>query len=154
MKNYLWTLLLVMGCAGAAWAQEPPKVELRAQHMERDANGAERYVPARQVRPGQVVRYEALVKPVSAPLKGSDVTLPIPSGMALLAGSITPMVGVTVSLDGLVFQSLPVTRKVLREGKEIEEEVPFSEFRAVRWSPALIPSGAGFSGSVRVRVGG
>jgi hypothetical protein len=37
------------------------------------------------------------------------------------------------SLDGSAFAAVPLKRTVTRGGKPVEEQVPYREYRAIRW---------------------
>src|SRR5207248_9467345 len=96
--------------------------------------GKEKLVSADQAKPGDVLEYDALYTNQSTrSVTNLLATIPIPEGLEF-ADSIQPS-HAQASLDGKTFDNLPLTRKVTSpDGKVTSEQVPFREYRAVRWS--------------------
>jgi len=117
--------------------------EIAAKKVVKSTDGKERLLPADRAFPGEVIQYDALYQNQSAkPLSGVSPTLPIPSGMIFVPESATPAPA-EASLDGKSFQPIPILRKVtLPNGDEKMEEVPATEYRALRWRAGDLAAGA------------
>ena len=68
-------------------------------------------------------------------------TLPVPEGMSYLPKTSTPAVA-TASLDGKRFAPLPLTRWVrLSDGTRVQRQVPYEEYRFLRWNLNALAAG-------------
>jgi uncharacterized repeat protein (TIGR01451 family) len=128
-------------------------INLVAQRVAQKADGSESLQPAAQAKPGDIIEYTAHYKNQS---KGSisnlQPTLPIPQGMEYISATAHPA-PVAASLDGKIFSTIPLKRKVkLADGKVQEQEVPASEYRALKWSVKELPTGKTAIFSARVRL--
>lgn len=125
---------------------------LEARKVVVAADGKENLTGADAARPGDVIEYVATYRNTTrSPIRNVVATLPIPQNTELVAGSPRP-VGARASLDGRAFAAMPLKRKVVRDGREIEEQVPLREYRALRWSPGPIDAGQSVTYAARVRV--
>ena len=117
------------------------------------AENKETFEPAAQARPNDTIQYDAVYRnTTSGGIKGLAATVLVPAGLAFLADSAKP-VGALASLDGKTFSAIPLMREVKREDGTIEKQaVPFSEYRAVRWSIAQLDAGKSATVSLRARV--
>ncbi|MEQ2007618.1 MAG: hypothetical protein ABMA26_12540 [Limisphaerales bacterium] len=117
------------------------------------ADGQERLVHAREVRPGETLHYVATYRNAFASgIRELQPVLPIPAGMQYVAGSATPQ-PTHASLDGRVFAPLPLKRLVkLADGSTREELVPAAEYRALRWSLGDLAAGASTNVTARARL--
>jgi uncharacterized repeat protein (TIGR01451 family) len=133
-------------------AQAEVKVEMKAEKVNIQ-QGKEVLSPAKQAAPGDVLQYTATYKNVDkAPATQVDATLPIPTGTEYIPGTATPA-GAWASTDGIKFSPIPLKHMVKNsDGKMIEQEVAFSEYRALRWSLGDLAGGASRTVSARVRV--
>jgi uncharacterized repeat protein (TIGR01451 family) len=116
-------------------------------------NGKETLQNAATVAPGEVIEYQATYtnKSISG-IRSFVVTLPIPGGMELLPGSIKPQ-GAKASVDGSEFQPIPLKRKERgADGKELEQEIPFHEYRYLRWFPDRLEGKQSATFSARAKV--
>jgi uncharacterized repeat protein (TIGR01451 family) len=105
-------------------------------------DGKEALVAADAAKPGEVIEYQAAYQNKgSAPLRRVEATLPVPVGTEVLPNSVRPS-NATASLDGITFQPVPLKRKVKQaDGKEVEQLVPFAEYRFLRWSVGTLEPG-------------
>jgi len=55
-------------------------------------------------------------------------------------------------LDGKAYAAMPLMRKVVRDGKSVEEEVPYREYRFLRWFPGELGGDKTASFAARVKV--
>jgi uncharacterized repeat protein (TIGR01451 family) len=87
-------------------------------------------------QPGETLEEVATYTNTSkAALKNLEATLPIPPNTELVVASIKPA-NAKASIDGKNFSKVPLSRKVkLPSGVEIEQPVPLSEYRYLRWYP-------------------
>jgi uncharacterized repeat protein (TIGR01451 family) len=100
-----------------------------------------------------VVQYSASYKnPGTSSVQQVFATLPIPDGMEYLPRTASPA-QVQASLDGKRFEPVPLKRRArLEDGREVVREVPFAEYRYLRWSLGAIGARGQESVSARVRV--
>lgn len=153
-------LLVFMGGVGAVAAQpaatanptqkKAVDVVLVQSKVVKDAQGKEQRVAADSVKPGDVLEYRATyTNNTGKAVTGMVANLPIPEGLAYLPQSAKP--GATLvkaaTKDGQ-FAAEPLSRVV--NGKP--EAVPYSEYRALRWSLGQLPANGVTAVSARARV--
>jgi hypothetical protein len=154
---------------GVAWAQENvnPKVtasapststlrsELTVKQVVVSDNGTESLRPATEVKPNDLLLYAAsYVNTSASPVKHLVASLPIPPGTQWVDASAVPR-AVLASTDGKVFLPVPLMRRVKdSKGNFIDQPVPLSEYRALRWAEHVVAPGATYTVSARVRVSG
>jgi uncharacterized repeat protein (TIGR01451 family) len=133
-------------------AQAEVKVEMKQEKVT-NQNGKEVMVSAEKSAPGDIVQYTVTYKNADkAPAKQVLATLPIPAGTEYVSGTANPS-GALASTDGTNFSPIPLKRMIKNsEGKTVEQEVPVSEYRALRWSLGELAGGASRSVSARVRI--
>ena len=56
------------------------------------------------------------------------------------------------SLDTREFASLPLKRKTMRDGREVEEAVAYREYRSLRWAPMNLGAQMSVTYTARVKV--
>jgi uncharacterized repeat protein (TIGR01451 family) len=139
--------------AAPAFAQKNGAIETRleARKVTRTADG-ETFTSAASVKPGDVIEYVATYRNTTAePVRNLEATLPIPANTEIVPHTARPA-SAKASLDAVVFAAMPLTRRVQRDGKEIEEPVAAREYRYLRWYPGELAGGKSASFSARVRV--
>jgi uncharacterized repeat protein (TIGR01451 family) len=138
---------------GAQSAKNDVVVTLKAQKVTRAADGSETLQVAERAMPGEVIQYDAVYKNQSGNgVRNLVPTLPIPRGLEYIPDSAKPAPA-KASLDGKVFEPLPLTRKVtLPNGETVEQPVPYSEIRALRWEIGDLEAGAAAQISARARL--
>lgn len=125
---------------------------LEAHKVLRGADGRESLASAETAKPGDVIEYVATYRNASgAMVRELEATLPIPEHTEFIAGSARPG-GIRVSLDGRAFGQPPLKRRVVRQGREFDEPVPYREYRFVRWIPVHLGAGMSERYTARVRV--
>ena len=139
--------------AVAQAAKNDVVVTLKAQKVLRGPDGNEVLQLAERAMPGEVIQYDALYKNLSANgVRNLEPTLPIPRGLEYIADSAKP-VPTKGSLDGKNFAPLPLKRQVtLPTGETVEQVVPDSEIRALRWELGDLDAGAAAMISARARL--
>jgi uncharacterized repeat protein (TIGR01451 family) len=152
----LVALLAVQSAAFSAPApvsSDPVKVELTASKVLSTKGGRETLQPAETARPGDTLQYEAAYRNQSSAAIGKlNATLPIPAGLEVVLSSVKPG-GAQASLDGTTFAPIPLTREVVgADGKKVRQQVPASEYRALRWAAPQLKAGANFTVTARARV--
>jgi uncharacterized repeat protein (TIGR01451 family) len=138
----------------AASGQSPGPVETRLEQAKvaRAADGQESLVPADAPKPGDVIQYTATYRNTGPQgVRNLEATLPIPPQTELVASSDRPA-GARASTDGKTFGAMPLKRKKLVQGKEVEETVPLREVRFLRWSAPELAAGQSAAFSARVRI--
>lgn len=126
---------------------------LTARKVVTTAGGSQSYQPADKASPGDVIEYQALyTNQGKTPVKNLIPTMPIPAGMEYIPGSAKPA-QVMASLDGKKFEVVPLKRTVtLPNSKQEVREVPYDEYRFVRWSAGDMTAGGSTMVSARTRV--
>ena len=97
-------------------------------------DGKEILQSAVTAKPGEILEEVATYTNKSkSPLKSLEATLPIPPNTELLMSSVRPG-NAKASTDGREFFMMPLKRKVRQaSGVEVEQSVPLSEYRYLRW---------------------
>ena len=133
-------------------ANGPLDTRLEQRKVVRAADGKEVLAPAEAVKPGELIEYTASYRNTGKqPLRNLEATLPIPTNTEYVPGSARPG-NAKASLDGVSFADIPLKRRVTREGKQVEEEVPAREYRALRWYPGELAAEKSVAYTARVKV--
>ncbi len=108
---------------------------------------------ARQAKPGDVIEYSVIYRNRdNDAARNVMATLPIPTGMEFLPKTSNPE-HVMASLDGSEFAPVPLMHKVKRaDGTVADQEVPYSQYRFLRWNLGDLPAGGSKSVSARMRI--
>lgn len=157
VKKLMGLVLATCLLTTAAWAQDKNlDIKLTVQKVAVTADGKETLEAGDKAKPGETVQYTAVYKNLTkGSLKGLQANLPIPVGMEYLPDSATPKTGVLATVDGVKFADVPLKRKVkASDGKEIEELVPYSQYRGLRWTVGELPAEKSVTVSARTTVGG
>jgi uncharacterized repeat protein (TIGR01451 family) len=145
-------LALMLACGVAAAQTNPVETRLEARKVVRAVDGKETFAEAASARPGEVIEYVATYRNVSKqPVKSLEATLPIPPNTEFVPGSAQPA-SVKASVDAREWGTPPLMRKVVRDGRSIEEQVPVREYRYLRWFPGELGGEKAVSFTARVRV--
>ena len=117
------------------------------------ADGKESRSPAATAKPGDILEEVATYTNKSAAaLKGLEATLPVPVNTELVRGSMSPANG-KASTDGKNFSAIPLTRKIKQSnGVEVEQTVPLSDYRYLRWYPGDLAAQKSLVFSARFKV--
>lgn len=109
---------------------------------------------ADSAKPGDVIEYRADYRNAGkSTARAVLATLPIPPGTEYIAGTAAPGAGLRASLDGKVYQALPLMRRVKRaDGQTVDVPVPLAEYRFLRWDLGDLAAQRESSVSARVRV--
>ncbi|HEY6249405.1 MAG TPA: hypothetical protein VI685_05560 [Candidatus Angelobacter sp.] len=116
-------------------------------------DGKEQMQPSDKAKPGEVIEYVAEYRNTDkAAVTNVIATLPVPAGMEFLPETAQPQ-QLTASTDEHNFAPVPLKRKVSGpDGKTVEQLVPFSEYRSLRWTLGQIPGGGSKSVKARMKV--
>lgn len=133
-------------------AQAEVKVVMKAEKVSTQM-GRESKSSADNAAPGDIVQYTATYKNTDkTAVKQVFAMLPIPAATEYISGTATPA-GAMASTDGATFSPLPLKRWVKgSDGRTVEQEVPVSEYRALRWSLGDLAGGESRTVSARVRL--
>ena len=138
--------------AAAQQNNSPLVTQLEARKVVRAADGKESFAAADSARPGDVIEYVATYRNSGKqPIRNLEATLPIPQNTELVDGSARPA-GARASLDAKTFADMPLKRRVVRDGKTVEETVPTREYRSLRWYAAELPGDKVATYTARVKV--
>jgi uncharacterized repeat protein (TIGR01451 family) len=148
--------LLIVGAVSLAMplvalAAGDVQVSLSAHRILKTSAGQEKLAPADHAKPGEVIEYQALyTNSGRSGVHQMVATLPIPAGTQYLPTTAAPQTALA-SVDGQHFEPIPLKRRVrLADGSEVTRDVPFAEYRYLRWTLGDMP--AGYSRTVRARV--
>jgi uncharacterized repeat protein (TIGR01451 family) len=141
------------GLSGLATASEPITNTLTVHRVVAESGGLEKAVSAATAKPGDTLEYVVeLHNGGGAAVNGLSATLPLPAGTELIPGSERPSKALA-SLDGSTFSPMPLKRAVKRaDGAIVDELVPPSEYRFLRWNSPDLPANATLHYSARVSV--
>src|SRR5215831_1460511 len=116
-------------------------------------NGVEQRESGDKAKPGEVIEYVAEYKnPDKNLVKNVVATLPVPSGMEYIPQTAAPE-QVTASTDDVTYAPVPLKRSVRgADGKMVQQLVPYSEYRSLRWSLGDIAGGNSKSVKARMKV--
>jgi uncharacterized repeat protein (TIGR01451 family) len=135
-------------------AQQPGPIEttLEARKVIRAADGKESFAAATAAKPGDVIEYVATYRNVTRrPVRNLEATLPIPGNTEFVPGSPNPAAA-KASVDSRSWADMPLKRKAMRDGREIEETVPLRDYRYLRWYPGELEGEKAMTFTARVRV--
>jgi len=136
--------------ATLSFAQDRPVL---TQFLVVQEHGKEILKPVTSVSRGDVIEYRAEV--VNTHTEGSltnlSLDIPVPTGATVILASINPK-GAAASTDEKTFSAVPLTHKVQRGDASVEEVVPASAYKIIRWNIPVLKPGAKTSVSVRVRI--
>jgi len=125
---------------------------LEARKVVRGADGGESFASAEVAKPGDVIEYVATYRNTTREtIRDLVATLPIPAHTELIPGSARPA-ATLASLDTREFASLPLKRKAVRDGREVDEAVSYREYRALRWAPVNLGAQMSVTYTARVKV--
>ncbi|HEY2952420.1 MAG TPA: hypothetical protein VGK40_07555 [Verrucomicrobiae bacterium] len=148
-------ICVALGAAGLVRGESKGDVaiSLVAQKVSIAADGKEVLRVADRAMPGEVIQYDARYKNGGKEkVRSLEPTLPIPPGLEYLPDSAKPAPA-KASLDGKKFAPVPLTRPVrMPDGQVVEQAVPFSEYRALRWNVGDLPAGESVTVSARARL--
>lgn len=149
------TLFLLLCLAlGSSWAQAQVQTDLRAEKLQKQANGQTTSTSAADARPGDAVVYTASYRNVGKDaVRQLVATVPVPPSMEWQGAGDDKNPPTAASADGVNFAPMPLTRKVRGpDGKEQLQPVPLHEYRALRWTFAELAAGAVATVKVATKV--
>jgi uncharacterized repeat protein (TIGR01451 family) len=153
VKLFAAALFLAAAPLHAQQQTGPLEVRLESRKVVAAADGKETFAPATTARPGDVIEYVATYRNTSrSPLRGLEATVPIPSNTEFVPGSERPAKPLKASTDSRTWGDMPLKRKVIRDGREVEEQVPVREYRYLRWFPGELGADKSMTFTARVRV--
>jgi uncharacterized repeat protein (TIGR01451 family) len=146
----------VLTCAALAvpvFAKAEVVASLTARKVIAAPDGKPAFQSAEKASPGDVIEYQAVyTNQNKGAIKNLVPTMPIPTGMEYVPGSAKPA-QVLASLDGKKFEPVPLKRMVtLPNGKQESRDVPYSEYRALRWNGTDLAGNGSFSVSARTKM--
>ena len=152
--QFLAVAMLAVAATSHAQQQQsgPLDVLLESRKVVAAADGKETFAAAESAKPGDVIEYTATYRNTTRQaIKGLEATIPVPSNTEFVAGSQRPAQA-KASLDARTWGDMPLKRKVVRDGREVEEQVPVREYRYLRWFPGELGGDKTMTFTARVRV--
>lgn len=151
LKSMAVAALLAAASAHAQRAN-PIEVNLESRRVVLAADGKETFAPATTAKPGDVIEYVATYRNTAkSPVSGLEATVPIPPNTEFVSGSARPAAA-KASVDSRTWGDMPLKRKVIRDGREVEEQVPLRDYRYLRWFPGQLGADKSMTFTARVRV--
>jgi hypothetical protein len=149
MRKMLFLAVVVLMAAAMSFAQNA----VLTQSQVVKENGKEVLKPVTNVSRGDVIEYraEAVNTHTEGPLTNLNLDIPIPAGSSVILSSINPK-NATASADGKNFSSVPLKNIVQRGDALVEEVVPVSAYKMIRWNIPVLKPGAKTAVSVRVHI--
>lgn len=131
--------------------QKTVTVVLTQSKVIKDAEGKEKLVEAPTVQPGDIIEYTATyTNKTGQTVNGLQADLPIPEGLEYIPLSAKPGAKlVKAAVKGGEYAAEPLVR-ALPNGKT--EPVPYSEYRALRWTLGQLPAEGVTSVTARAKV--
>jgi len=116
-------------------------------------DGKEQKESGDKAKPGEIIEYTAEYRNTGkASVTNVMATLPVPSGMEFIPDTTQPQ-QVLASTDEKHYAPVPLKRTVPgADGRMVEQPVPYSEYRSLRWSLGDLPGGASKSVKARMKV--
>jgi uncharacterized repeat protein (TIGR01451 family) len=155
MKSIVKVLAIAaMLAAPAVHSQQngPVETRLEARKVVRAADGQESFAAASEAKPGDVIEYVATYRNRGrAAVRNLQATLPIPPDTEFVPSSANPPAA-KASVDSRTWGDMPLKRKVVRNGVQVEEQVPLREYRYLRWSAGELGGEQTLTFAARVRV--
>ncbi|MEO5694030.1 MAG: hypothetical protein ABIQ72_12970 [Usitatibacter sp.] len=152
-SQFLAAMCLAFVAFGAESQQRNPvESRLEARRVTTGADGKESLAVAETARPGDLIEYSATYRNNGTnTVRNLEATLPIPADTEYVAGSARPA-SARASADANAFAPVPLTRKAMVNGREVESPVPVREYRALRWYPGDLAAKQSLTFTARVRV--
>ena len=153
MAMLFFSLLFPAGVtdAIAQTATSPLQIKLVRSKVVLE-NGVETMQSAAVAQPGEILEEVATyTNTYKSALRNVEATLPIPRNTELVMASVNPT-NAKASIDGKNFSNMPLMRKQLVNGVELEQLVPLSEYRYLRWYPGELKPERPIAFSARFRV--
>ncbi|MGX8881923.1 hypothetical protein ACWWD9_01775 [Methylovorus sp. SPW-M1] len=160
MKSRLLVAVLCMLSAQVSFAEAPVSAATASQQavtvnliqnkVIKDEKGVEKRIDASSVKPNDVIEYRVTYKNVTdKPVKGLIANLPIPDGLEYLASSAKPSRNAVVAAEDAKYSREPLVKK-LPNGTT--EQLPYNEYRHVRWDIGTLAPGASVEVVARAKV--
>jgi hypothetical protein len=159
LKSTMWLAL-----AGIAFAQGNLRPQLTLEGflvISEIKNGVttERFEKASNAKPGSILEYRTTASnPNDKAVSKLVMDLPVPKNTFYLEGTATNNASIAklmASADNKrSFSTLPLKRKVVKDGKTIEEIVPANQYTHLRWvvnAPLAAKSSVTFKARVKIR---
>jgi len=116
-------------------------------------NGKEQKESSDKAKPGEVIEYIAEYRNAgNATVTNVIATLPVPAGTEFVPETAQPQ-QLMASTDEHNFAPVPLKRMAAGpDGKMVEQLVPYSEYRSLRWNLGKLQGGESKSVKARVKV--
>ena len=134
-----------------AKAPSPVQIQLDRKKVS-VADGKETLAAAETAKPGDLVEETATYVNKSKRTFRVDATLPVPQFTEFVARSARPA-NVKASVDGKTFSDMPLKRQIKQaNGVTVEQMVPISEYKFLRWQGVELGPEKSFVVSARFRI--
>ncbi len=132
MKNRALCFLGTFLIATALSALGQVKVEMK-QFKVVESAGRQTLVSAEKTKPGELLQYVATYhNSGKAAVKNVVGTIPVPNGMEYTPDPNLKAPDMAAAADGK-FAPVPLKHKVMRNGVQVEEVLPYSAYRSLQW---------------------
>jgi len=139
--------------APATKPKDPLLITLTQKRIVTDAKGNEKSEEVPKVKPGDVIEYTAVYhNRGSAAITGLNASLPIPKGLVYIPKTAKPATALATA-NGTKYSAIPLMRtEKTKEGTEKTVEVPYAEYRSLRWEVGTLNANQQVTVSARARV--
>ncbi|WP_170245621.1 DUF11 domain-containing protein [Fodinibius salinus] len=151
----LFLFLFAQVLVTQAQGNEDLTSELKTYKISTDGAGNETAVEVSEIQPGDTIEYRlTYTNNTENSISNLVPTLPIPAGVQYLSDTAEPALNAaSLSSTGNNFQKLPITREVTQKnGEVVEQEVPASEYRRLRWAVESLEAQGSVTLRARVQV--
>jgi uncharacterized repeat protein (TIGR01451 family) len=139
----------------AANNKVPIVVKLKQFKVVKDAKGEPKLMDASLVLPGDVIEYQATYSNRGLTPLSVTATLPVPESVEYVKESAKSSTSLphTVALKDSQFAQEPLVRRVTETGgAAVTQQVPYAQYRFVRWDLGKLMPGASIEVSIRAQV--
>lgn len=127
--------ILCLSISAKAHAEQVLKMKISASKLVQDEKGKSEYIPVSTAQPGSIIQYKATYQnTLNQSINNTTVTIPIPTNTEF-TGDAFPR-SAQGSVDYHNYMDIPLMRIV--SGKLVE--IPFSEYKSLRWDIKYIPA--------------
>jgi len=133
--------------------KKPITISLSMKRVVVDAKGNEALQDALRIKPGDLVEYTAVYRNRgNRGVSGLYASLPVPLGLEYVKQSGRPS-PVEATTDGVKYAAEPLLRTVKdKDGTDRQEEIPYPEYRNLRWDVGNLEPGKRIVVSARMRI--
>ncbi len=146
-------ILVFSGYKQLSAAENPVTTVLRLEKVTKDEKGKDVLTEVKQAKPGELLQYTVTVSNgTEKDIIDVMPVLPIPTGMKYVADSAKPS-NAQASIDEKKYSDMPLKMKITnKKGKTEVVNVPYADYRSLRWKISKIKAFTSITVSARVTM--